>query len=657
MQVQNRSMQTDASAKCTILPREKWWWLGLGLLMLLAGWLYLRGYDVSLPYFAHYDEQIHVVAAQHTVDFGSARNFRNHDAYPPGLAAVNYLLLKHIKPPDAHHGSILPLARLINIAAWLAAAALVALLGCLLASELGGLLAAAIWIVNPWIIARAHFALPDGYLTLFTLLSLWLALVGCLHRRRSFSTAAMYSIMLAACFKTQALFVSPLILFLPLAGFGQSQDRSALLRLVFWNGTRLSLFLFWYILLTPILSFDQIIGSPVAYQHFALPSPQLLWQNLEPALRWFWDINAWLAMSLAGMLLCLTRPRLNRVAVITLSLAALAWLFGTSLFGAQHFRQYYALGAMLVLFYALGLSMLADFIIERSGRIDLLAISPKAREIAVKGLFCALLGIGLLPALQRSDELTYEFTLPDRRNDLARYMDASLPPGKYLAFGEAQRALMRDVGGYDGVHDFPWHNASPFGNMPIDEWRELGVQYAILPWSDEPDAYYPDETARLKSYPPDPSFRGPSMVVLRLYPMQNASSGQLGGIHLLGYDINANEFQPGDDIVFRHYWQAEAPTETAQHVFNHLLDAAGNIVAQTDYVPLWDARRPTSAWDDPDEILLGREFRVSLPSDLKPGEYQLISGFYDPETWQRLLAADGGDHIAIATVKIRQPAN
>ena len=169
---------------------------------------------------------------------------------------------------------------------------------------------------------------------------------------------------------------------------------------------------------------------------------------------------------------------------------------------------------------------------------------------------------------------------------------------------------------------------------------------------------HPAETARLKSYPPDDRFRGPSMVVLRLHPMQHEASGQLGGIRLVGYDINASEFQPGDQIVFRHYWQAEAPTATPQHVFNHLLDGSGNIVTQTDYVPLWDARRnTTTAWDDPDEILLGREFTLSLPLDLPPGEYQLISGFYDPETWQRLLAPDGGEHINIARVEIRPPAN
>ena len=86
---------------------------------------------------------------------------------------------------------------------------------------LTGLMAATIWIVNPWVVERAHFALPDAYVTLFTLLSLWLALIGCLYGRRSFCAAAVYSIMLAIIFKTQAIFVTPLIIFLPLASMGR----------------------------------------------------------------------------------------------------------------------------------------------------------------------------------------------------------------------------------------------------------------------------------------------------------------------------------------------------------------------------------------------------------------------------------------------------
>ena len=183
-------------------------------------------------------------------------------------------------------------------------------------------------------------------------------------------------------------------------------------------------------------------------------------------------------------------------------------------------------------------------------------------------------------------------------------------------------------------------------SKPLETWRANDAVYAIVPYSDDPAAYFPDETVLLKSYPPDPNFRGPDMVVLRLYPMQYSHGGQLGPIRLVGYDLNATQLPAGDELVFRHYWQAESPTDSPHHVFNHLLDDKGEIVAQVDYVPLWDNRRDTTTWDDPDEIMLGREFTLSLPPDLAPGEYLLVSGLYDPQTWQRLVSPAGSDHVA-----------
>ena len=146
------------------------------------------------------------------------------------------------------------------------------------------------------------------------------------------------------------------------------------------------------------------------------------------------------------------------------------------------------------------------------------------------------------------------------------------------------------------------------------------------------------------------------MVVLRLYPIQHRHDGRLGPIRLVGYDISATQLQAGDELVFRHYWQAENPTNTPHHVYNHLLDATGEIIAQADYVPLWDNRRDSTTWDDPDEIMLGREFTLSAPPDLAPGAYRLVSGLYDPVTWRRLQAPDGGDRLVIAEIDVQAPS-
>ena len=347
------------------LPRAKLWWLGLTLLLLLAGWLYFRGYNVSLPYFDHVDEPHHLLAAQHLIDDGSVRAV-GHEAYPPGMSRLNYLLLKHVKPPEAHHGTMLPALRLITVSTWMLTVLVVALLGYMAAQPLTGLMAAAIWIVNPWVVERAHWALPDGYVTLFTLLSLWLALVGCIHKRRSFSTASIYILMLAIVFKTTALFVAPLCLFLPLAGLWRgSWDKSGAWRQIFWNCLRFAVFLFWLLLIHPTLEAHQIYNFPVTDRRITLPSLAAMSGYLIPVLLTFQPLHGWLGIALAGALSFRYRNQFNLLAIATLSLAALFWLlaFGILPVEGDQMRQFFAFGAMLSILYAVsltGLTLLLD---------------------------------------------------------------------------------------------------------------------------------------------------------------------------------------------------------------------------------------------------------------------------------------------------------
>jgi len=85
-------------------------------------------------------------------------------------------------------------------------------------------------------------------------------------------------------------------------------------------------------------------------------------------------------------------------------------------------------------------------------------------------------------------------------------------------------------------------------------------------------------------------------------------------------------------------WQAIAATAVDYTGFVHLLDAGGDLVAQTDRPP---AGYPTSDWR-PGEIIIDH-FRVDLPSNMSPGTYPLRTGFYDPATVARLgEAADLG---------------
>ena len=649
-------MPQDASSASPIIPREKLWWLGLLLLLLLAGWLYLRGYNVSLPFIAHVDEPHHLLAAQHLIDDGTARAVF-HEAYPPGTSRLIYLFLKHVNSPDDPPGAMLPALRLITIGAWLLVVILIALLGHMLAHPLTGQMAAAIWIVNPWVVERARFVLPDGYLTLFTLLAIWLALVGALHGRRSFSTAAVYSLMLAIVFKTQALFVAPLAILLPLAHAPEIYHNKARQQ-VFWNCVRFGFFLFWLLLIYPTLDAFDIPYFAAAESRISLPSPQLVFGYLERVLRQFMPITGWVGVALAGCLLWRNRAAVRWLPVAVIGLSALSLLVGTSLFAmaTDPLRQFFTLGALLSILYGLGLTGLiyaAQEALKRPWLSQRWGFWPGRLALVA---FAALLVIGLLPAYRESDALAHDFSLPDRRNELTSYFDTSLEPGLYIANYDNHKTFNRAWGGYAGVHDFPrYPQHALLNDRSIDEWRALGVDYAILPHHlalQDPSATYPGETIALKTYPASDQYRGPDMVVLRLQPMQNEHGGKLDSVKLLGYDISATTARAGDDIVLRHYWQAESAPAKALHVFNHLLNDQGEIAAQVDGIPLFDSRRDTTSLDDPDEIMLGRNFILRLPDDLPPGAYTLATGLYDPQTGARLESADDADHLLITEITV-----
>ena len=144
------------------------------------------------------------------------------------------------------------------------------------------------------------------------------------------------------------------------------------------------------------------------------------------------------------------------------------------------------------------------------------------------------------------------------------------------------------------------------------------------------------------------------MVVLRLYPIQHQATGQLGPIRLVGYELESHDVSAGATIPFHLYWQAEAATATNYQVFNHLLDAEGNLVAQIDGPPLPDPllRRGTMDWDDPEEIIYSREYALALPEDLPPGEYTIVTGFYRRDNGQRLLTPTGEDALWVTRVSV-----
>jgi hypothetical protein len=100
----------------------------------------------------------------------------------------------------------------------------------------------------------------------------------------------------------------------------------------------------------------------------------------------------------------------------------------------------------------------------------------------------------------------------------------------------------------------------------------------------------------------------------------------LGGeLALLGSNLPATA-PPGASLGLTLYWQAHATPPTSYSTLVHLLDGAGNVVAQADGPPAGGSR-PTTSWR-PGEVIPDTR-RLDLPADLPPGDYTVLAGLYD----------------------------
>lgn len=107
-----------------------------------------------------------------------------------------------------------------------------------------------------------------------------------------------------------------------------------------------------------------------------------------------------------------------------------------------------------------------------------------------------------------------------------------------------------------------------------------------------------------------------------------------GGINLLDYELD----QVGDAWQLTLFWQPKTRLDTTYTVFNHLVSPSGELVAQQDGMPQ-NNNLPTTCWQ-PDEIITD-SYLLHPDSDLAAGEYELLTGLYNPYTSERLLITGG----------------
>jgi hypothetical protein len=101
-----------------------------------------------------------------------------------------------------------------------------------------------------------------------------------------------------------------------------------------------------------------------------------------------------------------------------------------------------------------------------------------------------------------------------------------------------------------------------------------------------------------------------------------------GAVVLDGYR-HPGMVQAGTTLPLALFWRATRPLPLDYTVYVHLVDAAGNKVAQRDVPPL-EGRRPTSTWKPGD--LVRDDQDLFVPETVVPGTYRLLAGMYDAAT-------------------------
>jgi uncharacterized membrane protein len=125
-----------------------------------------------------------------------------------------------------------------------------------------------------------------------------------------------------------------------------------------------------------------------------------------------------------------------------------------------------------------------------------------------------------------------------------------------------------------------------------------------------------------------------------------------GRFTLAGYDLEPAAPGPGGDLAVSLSWSGSSPASDREYtVFVHLLDEAGDRVAQGDGVPGYLGSLPTTLWE-PGVQLLDRHF-VPLPADLAAGTYSLLVGWYDPQSGVRLSLPSDEDAWRLSEITIR----
>lgn len=146
---------------------------------------------------------------------------------------------------------------------------------------------------------------------------------------------------------------------------------------------------------------------------------------------------------------------------------------------------------------------------------------------------------------------------------------------------------------------------------------------------------------------PDPIYEVPDLP----HPVGVELGGQ---VRLEGFEGEAAPVRAGQAFDLALYWRATQRLDIDYHVVLYLVDAKGEVVSQTDEMPLGSLDL-TSRWKEGE--VLREPMRLEIPKGTPGGEYTLQVAIYDLASGQFLLVEDkrwraDGERVLLGSVVI-----
>ena len=501
-----------------------------------------------------------------------------------------------------------------------------------------GLIGALFLAVSQFHLQHSQYVTTDVASGLFVLLSFICAVaIARRGRWRDYLLAGLLAGLAASTKYNAGLIVLPIA-----AAHGLCWGRQWLVRGVRLAGAAAAALL-GFVLGTPyaLLSWREfvkgLVGQVVAYNDGSQGDIRGAW-NVRGYLNFFWDAGL-LAPGCIAVLIGLAlllwhddeqKPGARAAGLLWLSFVVPYLLLLLS--QSTHFlRNFIPLFVLCMLPIGVAGAGLIAWLGERAPRWRLLAA-------------VAVLLLLLLPSAAQTLAYAQRLGQGDTRAQLLDWLGANVPPGARIAAelkplpGPLESPWVA-VGALP-KHDLAWYRRQGYAFLigSSDAWRRWDVPQEYQRFgAGRPVAEFGGATPR--------DMFGPHLVIYATglaaedVPARLSSDVRIGGARLLGSAIGTQDataaadvapsFKAGDTLSLRTFWQVEQPFTADYFIFVHVLNAAGQTVAQRD-APPWQGRFPTSSWRPGTLIVDVND--LPLPSDLPPGDYTLVVGMFDPAT-------------------------